>query len=349
MIAKTAAMLEQASATYPTVSFRYCTAVEAMQRWQGIPNQAPPQLNVQETEPGPSVTLSITTDKAIFQAKPFVVVRDAYRRYSNVSSLCTPAGSNSWSIRLPTARANLAKIGIAVTDVYGNSATRLLHYLPDDFYLDNLDPQYSEPLGTWASTTNAAWGTDARVALLGSNGTAQVLWSLPISTSGQYSIAAQIPSLTNACTNVTFRLLAGESNICSVAFPTGLQPNQWNFLFSTFLDQGATNRLEMTAHSNDRQETYAVADVISIVPIVPCPGAPRMDRISITPLPQQILVQFEAEPGSKCSVERSTNLVANWTTLDVLAVPLTGLLEYEDHNPPEGAAYYRVTRISQLP
>jgi len=51
------------------------------------------------------------------------------------------------------------------TDSDGNLATRILRYLPDDLFLDNLDAEYSESQGNWASSTNFAWGTDARVAI----------------------------------------------------------------------------------------------------------------------------------------------------------------------------------------
>jgi hypothetical protein len=348
MIAKTASFLQKATEAYPKVPFRYCTAVEAMQRWQGITNQTPPNLTIQETEKDQTVTLIISTDKTIFQAKPFVAVRDAFRRYFNVSSLCTPTGTNSWSIALPIPRPILAKVAVAVTDVYGNRATQIRRYLPDDVYIDNLDAEYSEVAGSWVTTTNAAWGTDARVALLSSNKTAQVRWLLPITNSGTYSIAAQVPPLTNGCTNVTFRLLAGGSNVCSTGFPDGLRTNQWNFVCAAFLDQNLTNVLEMVVDGTNQPGTFAAADVVSIIPTVSSPGLPAQDQISISPTAQGVLVQFTGQPGTKCQVQRSTSL-GTWTTLEELAVPLTSLLEYEDRNAPQATAFYRITELSPKP
>ena len=348
MVAKTASFLQKATESYPKVPFRYCTAVEAMQRWQGITEQIPPSLTIQETEKDQTVTLAITTDKTIFQTRPFVAVRDAFRRYFNVSSLCTPTGTNTWSIPLPILRPSLAKVGVAVTDLYGNRAMQIRRYLPDDVYIDNLDAGYSEISGNWVSTTNSAWGTDARIALLSSNETAQVRWVLPITNSGKYTIAAQIPPLTNACTNIMFRLLVGGSNAWSTTFPDGLRTNQWNFINTAFLDQNLTNILEMLVNGTNQSKTIAAADVVSIVPIVSSPSLPAQDQLSISPTAQGVLVQFTGQPGAKCQVQRSTSL-GTWTTLDQLTVPLTGLLEYEDRNPPSTTAFYRITELFPKP
>jgi len=350
MIAKTGALLEQAVASHPNVPFRYCTAVEAMQRWQGVMGQAPPQLTIQEVDQeDQSVTLIISADKPIFQPKPFVAVRDAWRRYSNVTSLCVPGTNNTWTVRLPTARTALAKVGIAVTDGAGNSATRILRFLPDDLYLDNLDPQYSERAGAWTSTTNAAWGTDARVALLTSNETAQARWVLPVSASGAYSLATQIPSLTNACTNVSFRVLGGNSVLASASLGLGLHPDQWNFLCSVMLDAGETNVLEINFSGTNQPNSQAAADVVSVIPLVADPGLPPPDQMVISAARQGVVVQFRGNPGWNCEIQRTGTLGGAWATLDTLPVPLTGLLEYEDAHPPDGTAFYRVTRLPPKP
>ncbi|MCX6903015.1 MAG: hypothetical protein NTW03_05975, partial [Verrucomicrobia bacterium] len=200
--------------------FRYCTAVEAMQRWQGTSDQAPPTVDISESVVGQTVTLTIKTSKPIFQPQPFVALRDVFQQYTNLTSLCQPAGPNTWTITLPVPRFRIAKVGLAVTDAAGNLATRILRYLPDDLYLDDLDPQYAELQGNWAPTTNAAWGTSARVALLGSNDTAQARWSLPISRSGLYSLSVQVPPMTNAAGRITFKVYSGEANVYSVFFPS---------------------------------------------------------------------------------------------------------------------------------
>ena len=343
--ARVASLIEHAAANYPAVTFRYCTAVQAMQLWQGLTNDTPPQLQVITTTNNSSqtITLTISTDKGIFQPLPFVALRDAFRNYANLTSLCAPTASNTWTITLPVPLSIIAKVGVAVTDPAGNLATRIIRFLPDDLYLDNLDPQYSELQGNWTSTTNSAWGVDARVALLGSNATAQAAWSLPIDASGFYNLAFQVPSFTNAATNLLFQLLANQSNVCSIAITSSLPRNAWKFLCSAYLDQSASNALVLTVAGTNQPKRLAIADVVSVVPVVSVPGLPGQNQLAITPSSNAYRIQFCGEPGTQCSILRSTNLVSGWTTLDSVPVPLTGVLEFEDRNPPPVDAFYRVS------
>ncbi|HTL56609.1 MAG TPA: hypothetical protein VL361_13075 [Candidatus Limnocylindrales bacterium] len=342
-VAKIAALIDRAAANHPGVRFHYCTAVEAMQLWQGIGNQATPQIHATENSSGESVSLTISTDKAIFQPQPFVAVRDAFENYSNFSSLCVSNDVNTWTVTLPVRRDRIAKIGIAVTDLAGNVGTRILRFLPDNLYLDNLDSRYSEMQGSWISTTNAAWGTDARIALLSSKETAQVRWALPIALSGLYNLSVQVPAITNAATNILFRLFAAASNVASVSFSTGLPTGRWQFLCSAILDATITNVLEMSVVGSNQANMFAVADVVSAVPVRSDPSLPPRDQLGISSSTGRRLLLFSGEPGSLCSIQRSTNLSSGWITLDSLAVPLTGLVQYEDRNPPAGDGFYRVS------
>ena len=266
-LTNTVSLIQTASSNYPAVPFRYCTAVEGMQRWRGVTGQTPLVLNVSEGTVGQTVTLAIQTSAPLFQPQPFVCLRDAFQLYSNVTSLCTPAGTNSWTITLPVPRNQLAKVGIAATDQAGNLATSIIRYLPDDLYIDNLDPQYAEVQGNWISTNNAAWGTNARIALLTAVDTAQARWSLPVSRSGRYSIAVQVPAIANAASNVQFTVYSGGSNICSAFFPSAIPANQWVSLGTPLLYQTLSNVLEMAVSGADQAGTYAVADVVRLVPL----------------------------------------------------------------------------------
>ena len=69
------------------------------------------------------------------------------------------------------------------------------------------------------------------------------------------------------------------------------------------------------------------------------------------PTPQQLLItattsgfqlRFAGEAGGTYRIERSPDLALPWTALDTISVPLYGLLEYEDRNPPPGAAFYQM-------
>ena len=328
-----------AASNYAGVQFRYCTAVEAMQRWQGTSDQTPPTVDISESVVGQTVTLTIKTSKPLFQPRPFVALRDVFQQYTNLTSLCQPAGTNSWTITLPVPRFQIAKVGLAATDAAGNLATRILRYLPDDLYLDDLDPQYAEVQGNWTPTTNAAWGTSARVALLGSNDTAQARWSLPISRSGLYSLSVQVPPMTNAAGRITFNVYSGDANVYSVFFPSPLSTNQWVYLGAPLLDQTLSNSLEMVVSGTDQPDTWAVADVVRVAPL-PEANAPQ-NSLMIARTPNGFLLRFAGDPGGGCQLQRSSDL-KTWSVLATLVVPLDGLLEYEDRNVPAGVAFYRI-------
>ena len=266
-VVKIGGFVRQSATNYPAVPFRFCTAVEAMQRWRGVTNQTAPQIDIQENVQGQVVTLSIQTSVPIFQDRPFVCLRDAFQQYTNITLSCVAAGSNTWTIVLPVARNKLAKVGIAATDLDGNLATRILRYLTDDLYIDNLDPQYSEVEGNWNLTTNAAWGTDARIALLHSNGVARAQWSLPLSNSGVYDISVQVPPITNSASNILFTVSAGGTNISSALFANPLPAIQWVHLFSPLLDQAQSNLLEMVVSGTNQPGAYALADVVRVAPV----------------------------------------------------------------------------------
>jgi hypothetical protein len=338
---RVASYVQLSASNYPNVAFRYCTAVEGMQRWRGVFGQDPPEINVTEVTQGQTVLLSINANEPLFQPLPFVALRDVFGHYTNITSSCMPAGSNSWTIMLPVPRNQLAKVGVAATDPAGNLTTRILRYLPDDLYLDNLDPQYAELQGRWNSIANAAWGTDARVAQLGSNETAQVRWSLPISRPGFYRLSVQVPAVTDAARNASFHVYSGGSNIYSVVLAQPLPGNQWVQLGSVPLDPILTNSLEMIVRGADQPGTWAVADVVQIAPL-PDPNAPPANHLAISPTARGFLLLFTGEPGQACEILRSTDLLAGWTTIATLTVPPDGLLLYEDKTSSPLGAFYRI-------
>ncbi len=210
-----------------------------------------------------------------------------------------------WKASLPFPRAELAKVGVAVTDLAGNLTTRFIRFLPDDLYLDNLDPEYEEVSGAWKTTQTAAWGVDARVAEVDANATAKIRWALPIEVSGNYNILAQVPGVTNAAGNISFNLLSGESNISSIFFSNPLPSNQWVYLFTPFLDSTRTNSLEMVVMGGNQSTTnpLAVADVVRVSPL----------KLALPGFIGAVAVDSSDSTAS-----------ITWTT----ASPSTGLVEY---------------------
>ena len=131
---------------------------------------------------------------------------------------------------LPVPLSQIAKVGLAVTDELGNPATRILRYLPDDLYLDNLDAEDTEVSGAWTQSPTFAWGLDARIAPLASNDTARVQWSLPLTSTGRYAIFAQVPAVTNAAGDVSFTISDQESNTVAQFIVASLPPGQWVYV-----------------------------------------------------------------------------------------------------------------------
>src|ERR1035437_5784635 len=289
-ITNTGNFIQAAVSNYPGVSFRSCTAVEAMQRWLGASNQPPPQLDVSQTVQGDTLALTISVNEPIFQAQPFVVVRDALQGYRIVS--CQPVSTNSWVATVPVPLSQIAKVGVAVTDNLGNLATSILRYLPDDLYLDNLDAEYAEVSGAWKQSPTFAWGLDSRVALLTSNDTARVQWSLPVSWTGPYNLFAQVPAVTNAATSVSFTVSDGEANPVAQFTVAALPPGQWVYVGSAVLDATRSNVLAMAVSGSNQPNTYAVADVIKLAPMVAFPPRLENPRLVGTTFSASVATQF---------------------------------------------------------
>jgi hypothetical protein len=265
------ALAHAALSNYPAVPFYYCTAVEAMQRWQGVEGQSPPALDIVEQVTGQTLTLQVSTSKPIFQAQPFVAVKDIFAQYQIVP--CAPAGANAWTALVPVPRNQIAKYGVAVADLVGNLTNCIVRYLPDDLFIDDLDPGYSEPAGQWISTTNAAWGIDARLASLASNTLVQASWQLPVTWTGPYNAFVQIPAIGNTAGQVQFDFLSAGSNLLSVFFPSPLLGLQWVYLGTPTLDARVTNTLLMTVSALGQTNCWAIADVVKLSPLtLPLPG-----------------------------------------------------------------------------
>src|SRR5262249_47389972 len=138
-------------------------------------------------------------------------------------------------------RDSLAKVAVAVTDLVGNIATKFLRYLPDDLFLETTDPSYAEVSGAWTSTTNAAWGTNARIAEVSELQDAEAQWVLPLFWSGRYEVYTQVPAVSNAASTVVIQVLSGEAIVLSVTTSNQLPGRQWVYLGSAFLDAALTN------------------------------------------------------------------------------------------------------------
>ncbi len=321
-------LIHAAAAKYPDVKFRYCSAVEAMQRWRGLTGQQPPTLTVKPTETGGLGTLEITTSGPIYQEAPFVGFKDVSENYG--IAICVPAGSNRWTALLPLPPASLAKAGVAVTDPAGNLAIKIVRWVPDDLYLDNLSPGYFEPSGTWTNTASAAWGVDARESHPAPSETATAQWLLPVTEARSYAVLAQLPRRTDAAPAV-WQIWAGSSNVLSRSFPQGT-PTGWVRLGEAWLDPAQTNRVVLLGTSAPGQTNTLAADVIRVTPLAQ------------TPDPVAGGVQVDATPGAT-----TVNLLWTTTAPCPTAVDYGEGLQYGQSSVPVGTPTFRHVATLAVP
>ena len=93
--------------------------------------------------------------------------------------------------------------------------------------------------------------------------------------------------------------------------------------------------------------TYVVSDgkgglaTGSVVVTVRSNQGESLNRIGgLTVTANGVKITFAGIPTYSYTVQRSTDM-ASWSSLGTLIVPENGIAEFEDTNPPQGAAFYR--------
>lgn len=251
---------------FPGVQFRYCTAVEAMQRWRGIADTLKPQLVLTEISGGPMLRWSVTSNEPLFQTTPFVAVKNRYGEYSVLP--CHPTGNLTWETTQGLERADLSKVGVAATDTAGNLTTALIRYLPDDIFVDDADPGYLELSGSWATSPNASWGTTSRLSTPGSTDSSIVGWTPQIAVAGTYDIFTQVPEVGNAARQVEFRILEGGEVVATKMFQSGVPSRRWVYLGTRALSPAVVNSVRMVVHGSTQPGTQVAADVVRFSALV---------------------------------------------------------------------------------
>ncbi|MGA9120165.1 MAG: T9SS type A sorting domain-containing protein, partial [Bacteroidota bacterium] len=265
-VRKVDASAHKAATRYPTVKFRYCTAVEAMQRWRKTVDTVQPQITFHEISEGTTVRWAIACDEALFQSAPFVATKDIYGTYHVLS--CTSTGDRSWETTIAVSRADLAKAGVAATDTAGNLATAFIRYRPEDIIIDDVDPGYAEQSGAWGSSQSAAWGTTSRTATLGSADSAKTAWSTSIPVSGLYNVYAQVPAVSGAAHDVEFRLEEGSEVVSSTKYTSGIPANRWVYLGTRLFTSGTSASVVMVAQGATQAGSQIAADVVKFSALV---------------------------------------------------------------------------------
>ncbi len=265
-IAKIDSALHDIAGAFPGVSFRYCTAVEAMQFWRDTPDHNPPGVSFEEVDYGERVGFVVRSDEPIFQEQPFVAVKDVYERYTAIPCLTT--GANEWTTAETFLRKHLAKAGVALCDTLGNQSLRCIEYLPDDVFLDNTAEGYSELAGAWRTTSSAAWEEDARIAQVSSGDSAAVRWDYVSERTVLSNIFIQVPEVADPAERILFTFYKNGQPVDTVRFYSPLVAYEWLYLSTQFLDSLETLTVNMSVSGHGQEGKWLAADVLKISALV---------------------------------------------------------------------------------
>ena len=260
-------LAHQVSAEYPEVTFRYCTAIEAMQRWMGTTDTTGPEVTVTEQSDGENLYYTISADEPIFQPAPIVAYKNIYEEYTLLEMENT--GSLAWRTTTPVNQQLAAKLGIAITDTAGNLTTTFVRHVQDDQYIDNTDPAYQEVYGPWGNATSKTWGTNARIATITPGDSVVASWTPEITQSGNYGIFYQVPAISDPATESTIQILDG--NLVLYTDQLGeLTFHQWKYIATVMLPVSPSVEIRMTAHNpaTNTESVKMITDVLRVTPLV---------------------------------------------------------------------------------
>lgn len=268
-------LAQKSAIAFPEVKFRYCTGVEAYQRWLKTNDVTPPGIILNEETSGDETYYSVQVDEPIFQAFPFLAVKDLYEEYYSLHMQLI--GNNIWKSISPVQKSMIVKVGVAVTDTLGNLSTKIIKYLPDDIFIDNTDSSYQEVYGNWISSVNSAWGNDSRSISLNPNDSALVKFLYVIPQSASYNMYFQSPVISTPPPNITITIKENGIDIFEKNIVNPLQTNDWNFIGTISPSAGSNLSIEIKLKGNAASITNFSADVIKISSMV------REREISVLP------------------------------------------------------------------
>jgi hypothetical protein len=254
-----------AAEKYPEVTFRYDTAVEAMQRWRGLYGETPPQVTLEDIPSGDNVHFRVHTDKPIFQTYPFVALKDIYENYLIVPMQET--GTYEWTSVESYPAGRFAKVAVAVTDTTGNLETRFLQYLPEDIYVDIGEGGYTERFGAWTTSTQSAWFNEGRYATISGNDSASVGWSIPIDEPGRYNVFLQVPAMNAITDSLSIAIHQNGGSSETIAF-SHFTPDDWDYLTTIEFDHETILDIALTGYASSGNSVVLPAPVIKISPLV---------------------------------------------------------------------------------
>lgn len=250
---------------YPNVKFRYCSAIEAMQRYLKSIDSLAPKITFTEKLSGTDVTYSIQLDEPIFQKQPFVAVKDIYERFIVIP--CKQTGANLWETTQSFPKKILAKAGVAVTDTVGNLSTTFIKYLPDDIFVDNKDAAYTEFRGSWETkSSNNYFSQSLRSAIVAPGDSAIVDWKPVIATAANYTVFYQTQSSAAPIIKYSFIFYKNSQPVDTVKINSAASAAKWFTVATKFLEPGCWIRTVFK--NNSTVNATAFADVLKFSPLV---------------------------------------------------------------------------------
>jgi len=264
------AKAQLSASNYPSVKFRYCTAVEAMQRWLKATNEIAPQLTVTEEIQGEALTLLLQTDKPIFQEQPFVACKDIYKQTSMLS--CRSAGTNAWRVTMPLPTNGLSKVGIALTDDYGNLTTRFLHYAdipeppppPTNIVEVVVDNTNATVVGAWLirNSSTDKYGPDYCYKVQG-DGAAYLQFTPNLTQTGNYQVCEWHPQGSNRTTNAPY-VISFDGGEQTVYVDQKIGGGRWNVLGTYSFAVGTAGNVKISDGFPDAGQVV-LADAVKFV------------------------------------------------------------------------------------
>ena len=258
----------QSLSTQYNVNYRFCRDNEAMRRWMGSEDTIAPIINVEEIIDGENTRFRITSDGPIFQSDmPFVVVKTVYENYERLD--CNITGENVWETVKPISASILAKLAVAASDSLGNQATIRLDFVPDDIFIDETDPEYSEISGSWSIYP---YGQLWNLSSSRLSGTGSVEITPDVQSSGMYKAYVHAPtSDTYSVKGIFSNSTHNDTFMVNDTFGT----NKWTYLGVFDLEEGKGNSLQLQNLSSDKILGF---DVIRFSPLVPGKKMVMADR-----------------------------------------------------------------------
>jgi len=265
-MARMGQLAHAAAAKYPDVDFRYCTAIEAMQRWRETSDTSEPAITLAEKGTPDERYYTISSDEPLFMPQPFVAAKFKDESYQVID--CEQISENTWRTQTIPYPTELVKLAVAATDSAGNLTTSFHTIIPDDIYIDNTDAAYQEITGNFSTIAETAWGTDARLAQVDADHPLQVVWSPEVPEQTYYHLFIQVPAMESAACDLNF-MIHSVSRTDTVALVAPLPGREWIYLGTPLLEAGANPIIELFSDLPDSVTSASVPlDVVKLSAMV---------------------------------------------------------------------------------